>query len=425
MSAFSSSFPPGLQLFGLYLGIMLSLAGVIASTWHWLNHWREGRGKPRIKVEPSLLVSIGLIGGAIFLGLAAVGHAWQTFWPPLKVDIFTQDVISPAVAATPLRPPFKFYSRAEKDRIGNALSEISDLMNNTGSLIVTRTQQAVQSWGNLNRPEEPLGFLEDVIKLTGAFHGAIYDDDKGILKRNQSYRDELEAVISQDRNNNKLTELQRQSALFLKAVKLIPRVKENPHELQDMMEVLSSLSGKLSQADTDFRVWMNECKVRDNALRLSLSLNEGHSDSEHPAQFDFAYALQLKSVDLIEFHGKHRETKAVETREARVALHLLNGTDRPLGYSIRRLVLDGAEQMNLSTRGGVIGARDSGIFYSERRHLDPARVDEMYTSNLELDISYGHPDSHSRLARKIMNLEFYPLSKRTHVFYEKESDEEL
>ena len=73
MSAFSGLFAMWLQAAGLYAGILLALLGVVAAIWHWVNTWREYRGKPRLKVEASHLIGLGLIGIIVFAAIALAG----------------------------------------------------------------------------------------------------------------------------------------------------------------------------------------------------------------------------------------------------------------------------------------------------------------------------------------------------------------
>lgn len=147
-----------------------------------------------------------------------------------------------------------------------------------------------------------------------------------------------------------------------------------------------------------------------------------------PSLPDYAYGLQLQRIDLDErreLDKESKEAKIVKNRDGRLALRFRNGMNQPIGYIIKRFVLDGTEQTNFLTRGGVIAANGETTFYSERRKLDPAKIGEMFTAKLDLEFTYGNPDHHSRLATKIINLEFYSASGTTYMLLEKDTDQLL
>jgi hypothetical protein len=178
MSAFSNSFPPGFQLFGLYLGIALSLAGVMASTWHWLNQWRVRRGKPRVKLEPSHLISIGLIGGAIFLSIAAAGYAWQTFWPSAKVNA-AQGI----AASAPVRSGPVFTTQYGREKFRSALDDLAGVVNShVGEVIrLSNNVAGVHPLVGIGRgrgaiePEEKLKQISEKYKEAMDSYAAFFD----------------------------------------------------------------------------------------------------------------------------------------------------------------------------------------------------------------------------------------------------------
>jgi hypothetical protein len=72
MSAFASRLPDSIQALGLEIGVISAFLGCIGLTYHFANEWRERRGKPRIKLEPSHLIILGLV-------LAVVGTGWLLY----------------------------------------------------------------------------------------------------------------------------------------------------------------------------------------------------------------------------------------------------------------------------------------------------------------------------------------------------------
>lgn len=144
------------------------------------------------------------------------------------------------------------------------------------------------------------------------------------------------------------------------------------------------------------------------------------------AQLDeFAYSLHLESVNREQFHAMDKGTKELLKAEACLALMLRNALNKPIGYAVRRLVLDGVEQTNFLNRGGVIPAATPTKFSSERHEIDIATIDELVMQRLELEITYGPPTRHSRLTKKVLRLESFPQSGRTNMLYEVDEDERL
>jgi hypothetical protein len=97
MSAFSNSFPPGLQTAGLFFGIAMAAFGCLAVVWRFLKDWQRGI----IKVEPYHLIMSGLIGATFFLLMASIGYIWQTYWPTAKND---DRIFPPTVTVTESTP---------------------------------------------------------------------------------------------------------------------------------------------------------------------------------------------------------------------------------------------------------------------------------------------------------------------------------
>jgi hypothetical protein len=120
MSAFATKFPDGFQALGLYAGLVLALWTAGATAWHRADLWRIGRGKPRVRLEPSHLIIIGL-------AIAVVGMAWQLYQGPKVI----KEVVQVPIAATP--PPAKpspprQLTAYEKEQRLRAVDEIYNIM---------------------------------------------------------------------------------------------------------------------------------------------------------------------------------------------------------------------------------------------------------------------------------------------------------
>jgi hypothetical protein len=58
---------------------------IIWGAWGLANDWREKNSKTRIKLEPSHLILVGLIGAMLSSGIAFAGFIWQQYRPPSTV----------------------------------------------------------------------------------------------------------------------------------------------------------------------------------------------------------------------------------------------------------------------------------------------------------------------------------------------------
>src|ERR1700730_4899660 len=163
-----------------------------------------------------------------------------------------------------------------------------------------------------------------------------------------------------------------------------------------------------------YQVWKGERqKVCDLECRFVDFINE------------YAHSLRLERVDLEEERRLHKDTGELEERRVRFAIRFRNTISRPISYHIQRLVLDEIEQTNLLTNGAVISALSDTTFYTESKEIDMSDLDRLIQANIEVTISYVHPDSNSRVMMKIIKLDCYPKSKYTRMLYEKETDEPM
>jgi hypothetical protein len=141
----------------------------------------------------------------------------------------------------------------------------------------------------------------------------------------------------------------------------------------------------------------------------------------HKLTNEYAYSLRLESISFEEYREQDRNTKQLKNRSGQFVLNFRNTISRPISYKIERIVLDGDEQANLGTRGGVVSALSPATFYCERR---PVTVpdDTSSISRIELQLTYGHPDGHSRRMAKTLTVELYPSSQKTKFLYQQDDD---
>jgi hypothetical protein len=73
MSAFASTIlPQNWQWLGFFVGVSLVGVACLGSAWHGLNVFRESRGQPGLKLQPSYLIIAGLF-------IAVVGMGWELY----------------------------------------------------------------------------------------------------------------------------------------------------------------------------------------------------------------------------------------------------------------------------------------------------------------------------------------------------------
>jgi hypothetical protein len=97
----------GLQVSGLTnLPLAITLWGLAALLFlYWVGHsandWRAKRGKPRLKLEPSHLITLGII-------IAAAGLVWNQFWFVRDTGPILVTTTIPTANAAPLQPTKPF-----------------------------------------------------------------------------------------------------------------------------------------------------------------------------------------------------------------------------------------------------------------------------------------------------------------------------
>jgi hypothetical protein len=256
------------------VAIILAALGTVWLIGSGVYHWHVYRfriGKPG--VDAAHLITVGLVGAASFLLLAAGGYVWQQYYSSVVSVIEA----SPAVAA-PVTPK-KFYAQSDKNRIGDALYDLSEILNKTGAAINQKTNQVRGIWdrqrtllGQGRKPAvgEILKPLNEMRDLTAVFHRLLNDKDNGLLTKYESYGDELTIILNQDKNNNTLSALQIAANKLVLGLTLLEKF-DDQRATGDMMDVLSTQIDNVSHAESDFSAWIISVKQRSDALRQSLA----------------------------------------------------------------------------------------------------------------------------------------------------------
>jgi hypothetical protein len=124
---------------------------------------------------------------------------------------------------------------------------------------------------------------------------------------------------------------------------------------------------------------------------------------------EYAHAFTLDGINLEDYRRKDEATGAVVAREHQFVLLLRNAINRPISYTVRKLVVDRQQPTNFQNRGGVVAASTTTSFYSPTCPALLAMMDKHEHFELEFEIEYGSPDkSVVRLLTCAMSLDSYP-----------------
>jgi hypothetical protein len=163
-----------------------------------------------------------------------------------------------------------------------------------------------------------------------------------------------------------------------------------------------------------YQVWKIERqKVRELEYKLKNLVNE------------YAHSLRIERIDLEEERRLDKSSGALQERRRRFAITFKNSIQRPIGYEIKLLVIDGEEDNDALTKGGVISALSEATFYTKSKELDASDLDSLISAKMGITLAYGHPYLPSRLMNKVVNLSCYPKSRYTRWLYERESDDPI
>lgn len=168
--------------------------------------------------------------------------------------------------------PREYYSRREKDRIADALTELSDVINNEGGKVLDRARQvqAIADYGNESDITEALQRFEQASVL---FNRSIDANSEGLLQDHQAFRIELESVIQKDT----LEILSRELTVAVRHLVYSYRIIYKVHltvpsiEMQQFREAILVHFRNLAQASADLHCWQKACEIRSNELRVLLA----------------------------------------------------------------------------------------------------------------------------------------------------------
>ena len=156
-----------------------------------------------IKLGPQDLMIVGLAGVALFAALAAIGLGWQ-YKSGLQVPARDNIVNGDSGTASPTKEvlqPKKFFSKADKDRLSDALFELSAINSVELHQINNDVATVISPWlGNAPTLDATSAqmTIDKLNKLSvdlGRVNEKIYRDLYG---RNQPYYDVLRSILTFD-----------------------------------------------------------------------------------------------------------------------------------------------------------------------------------------------------------------------------------
>jgi len=135
----------GWQDFGLWVGFGLGTLFLIGLCLHAIKDWRGSK-----KVEPLDVVMLGLGGMVISAALTLGGLIWQNSsakTPESAQPVTQTEPAQTAVYAPAPQKPIPHYSPGDRDRISDALSEISGIMNQGVMPLFEKGHSVSLGWG--------------------------------------------------------------------------------------------------------------------------------------------------------------------------------------------------------------------------------------------------------------------------------------
>ncbi|MCX5888213.1 MAG: hypothetical protein NTY36_02015 [Deltaproteobacteria bacterium] len=108
---------------------------------------------------------------------------------------------TPVLSITPvLAKPKKFYSERNKSDLANALTDLSEMLNNDGLIIIQKAQEIVTTWNDESRSQKLPNFavLIDQLNEVGNLANTLYQNlyhYNGFLKKHAVYSDELCPIL--------------------------------------------------------------------------------------------------------------------------------------------------------------------------------------------------------------------------------------
>jgi hypothetical protein len=230
--------------------------------------------------RPFMLVAAFLVGGAVFL--------WGEYFLRKRVEV---SIPASAGAAPPppeskraasLGAPQKFYSRRNKDDLADALTDLKTILNTTADDIVQMTWRITVDWDKAFRSDIPIletmvdlrERLHELSTLTVTLNRAFYNDNGGLLSKNNVYADELDSILKLPKNSSQtpLTIFQTGINRFRDAISVIEKSCQynDPQFTEQVKMAVWPILFDFQGGDLAFRTWLDETRKRTGEFQSAL-----------------------------------------------------------------------------------------------------------------------------------------------------------
>ena len=201
--------------------------------------------------------------------------AWDAsslgLWPT-TTDGFTEHQLKRLPIA-----PVKYRSQTAKDRLADALDEITILLNASKNEIVKAYEKFHRAWVAQSHAVatgkvDPALMIESLQELTTAMmmmNRGLYAED-GLLRKYEIDAEELSSILKQDKDNNASTFAGHAASRLRDGISVLDSIVQ-PRSLEAMMiRVLPHVHAEYDLEMQKFLRWMSECNVRSDMLRSAL-----------------------------------------------------------------------------------------------------------------------------------------------------------
>ncbi len=217
---------------------------------------------------------LGVVAVAVWL---LVKFLW--YWGLAPWRMHKEDAANEPNATNDELAPAKFYSKVAKERIVDALDELSSILNRDGDAIKQLALSVVTEWGRQTTKAQHgkvpdvlrlAGQLETLEKLATVFHQKLYDSN-GLLDQFDKCREELTNILSQNSDQTSLTHLIYAARNFAAGVATLEYLHDQQQISRMMRLVLNVQLDGFHQAENNFMGWLRQTTIRSANLRESLS----------------------------------------------------------------------------------------------------------------------------------------------------------
>lgn len=262
LSTFSGELPHGLQKAGLWIGYGIGTAFLIGLALHLLKDWR---GKD--KVEPVDLVMLGLGGMVLAAGLVLGGLVWQQIATPKQPPLTQQPTPgSDTVNVLPIKP-IRHYSARDKDQISDAVSELSQLLNQDVSPLFEGGHAILRDFHKDKNFDAAITALKRREAIISSINERL---DEILTKKYRNYKDVLDGVLrmNPERQLSKALTSGMDYRQKLETAKAISA--EAPQTKEQAIQMIDPQDSFFGHANTELKTWVEGFNQRAETIKADI-----------------------------------------------------------------------------------------------------------------------------------------------------------